>query len=324
MKTQDLFSSMLALAGVFAATSCSHDDLNSVSEGDLVEATFTIETPEAILSRATIGDGTTVDEVCCAVFDANENELADLRQYIPISNKAAQYQIRLAKGQAYRVAFFAYDKDAHAYDVSDMKNIQVLGNQASNLEGRDAFTAKFDITPTNAAIKETVTLYRPFAQLNLGAYPEDIEAARKSGVVVTNSAVTVSDVYTAFSAYDDAVVGGTSEVTFALNAIPTQELDVDINRDSVISADEKFKYLALNYILVGDKGTPKALTNIKFTWQTANGKTNSPVTEFDNIPVQRNYRTNIVGWLLTSPAEFNLVIDEEFTNSPQMDYIEKH
>ena len=70
MKTKYLFRSMLAVAGVFAATSCSQDDLNSVSEGDLVEATFTIETPETILSRA-IGDGTTVDQVCCAVFDAN-------------------------------------------------------------------------------------------------------------------------------------------------------------------------------------------------------------------------------------------------------------
>ena len=323
MKVKYLFRSMLAMAGVFAATSCSQEELYTETEGDFVEASFTIETPDGILSRA-VGDGTTVDQVTCAVFDANGEEMTQLRKNIEIVGKAAQYNVRLAKGQAYRVAFFAYDKDTNAYDVTDMKNIKVLGNQASNVEGRDAFTAKFDITPTNAAIKETITLYRPFAQLNLGAYPDDIEAARKSGVVVTNSAVTVSDVYSAFSAYDDAVVGQSAEMTFALNAIPTQELDVDLNRDRTITADEKFAYLALNYILVGDKGTPKSLTNIKFTWQTADGKTNSPVTEFDNIPVQRNYRTNIVGWLLTSPAEFNLVIDEEFINSPQMDYIEKY
>ena len=323
MKVKYLFRSMLAMAGVFAATSCSQEELYTETEGDFVEASFTIETPDAILSRATIGDGTTVDQVTCAVFDANGEEMKQLRKDIAIVGKKAQYNVRLAKGQAYRVAFFAYDKDAYAYDVRDMKNIVVTYGE-SNLENRDAFTNVVEVEATTAAINKDVTLYRPFAQLNLGAYKDDVTAAAAAGIVVEKSQVTVSNVYTAFSAYDDAVVGGTSEVTFALNAIPTQELDVDINRDSVISADEKFKYLALNYILVGDKGTPKALTNIKFTWQTANGKTNSPVTEFDNIPVQRNYRTNIVGWLLTSPAEFNLVIDEEFTNSPQMDYIEKH
>ena len=322
MKVKYLFRSMLAMAGVFAATSCSQEELYTETEGDFVEASFTIETPDGILSRA-VGDGTTVDQVTCAVFDANGEEMTQLRKNIEIVGKAAQYNVRLAKGQAYRVAFFAYDKDANAYDVTDMKNIKVNGNQASNLEGRDAFTAKFDVTPTTAAIKETVTLYRPFAQLNLGAYKDDVAAAAAAGIVVTNTQVTVSNVYTAFSAYDDAVVGGTSEMTFALNAIPTQDLDVDINRDNNITADEKFAYLALNYILVGDKGSEKSLADIKFTWKTADGKTNNPISTFENIPVQRNYRTNIVGWLLTNPAEFNIVIDEEFTNSPEDDYILK-
>ena len=319
MKTKYLFRSMLALAGVFAATSCSQDDLNAGAEGDFVDATFTIETPEAILSRATIGDGTTVDEVCCAVFDANGEEMGQLRKYIAIVGQKAQYNVRLAKGQTYRVAFFAYNEGAYAYDVSDMKEIKVTYGE-SNLENRDAFTAKCDITPTNAAIKETVTLYRPFAQLNLGAYKDDVVAAKNAGIVVEKSEVTVSNVYSKFNAYEDKVAGETSTVTFGLNAIPTQDLDVDINRDSVISADEKFAYLALNYILVGDKGSEKSLSDVTFKWTTEDGKTNDPVSTFNNIPVQRNYRTNIVGSLLTNPAEFNIEIDANFTNSPKEDY----
>ncbi|MBO5922726.1 MAG: hypothetical protein J6Q48_10125, partial [Bacteroidaceae bacterium] len=311
MKVKYLFRSMLAMAGVFAATSCSQEELYTETEGDFVEASFTIETPDAILSRA-IGDGTTVDQVTCAVFDAKGDEMKQLRDSIAIVGKKAQYNVRLAKGQTYRVAFFAYDKDANAYDVTDMKNIKVLGNQASNLEGRDAFTAYKDIAATTAAIKETVTLYRPFAQLNLGAYKDDVAAAAAAGIVVTNTEVTVSNVYTAFSAYNDSVVGGTSEMTFALNAIPTQDLEVDMNRDNQISDDENFAYLALNYILVGDKGSEKSLADIKFTWKTDDGKTNNPISTFENIPVQRNYRTNIVGSLLTNPAEFNIEIDARF------------
>ena len=321
MKTKYLFRSMLAMAGVFAATSCSQEELYAETEGDFVEASFTIETPDAILSRA-IGDGTTVDQVTCAVFDANGEEMTQLRKDIAIVGKAAQYNVRLAKGQAYRVAFFAYDKDAHAYDVTDMKNIVVTYGE-SNLENRDAFTAKFDVTPTTAAINEDVTLYRPFAQLNLGAYKDDVTAAAAAGIEVTNTQVTVSNVYTAFNAYEDKVAGETSTVTFGLNAIPTQELEVDIDRNNNITDDEKFAYLALNYILVGDKGSEKSLSDVTFKWTTANGKTNDPVSTFNNIPVQRNYRTNIVGSLLTNPAEFNIEIDANFTNSPKEDYILK-
>ena len=51
-----------------------------------------------------------------------------------------------------------------------MKNIELLGNQASNIEARDAFTNYIDITAaeTMNTISKKVTLYRPFAQLNLG------------------------------------------------------------------------------------------------------------------------------------------------------------
>ena len=311
MKVKYLFRSMLAMAGVFAATSCSQEELYTETEGDFVEASFTIETPDAILSRA-IGDGTTVDHVACAVFDANGDEMKQLRDTIEIVGKKAQYNVRLAKGQDYRVAFFAYNEEANAYDVSDMKNIVVKDGQKSNLEGRDAFTAKSVITPTTAAIKETVTLRRPFAQLNLGAYKDDVTAASNAGIEVAKSKVTVTNVYTAFSAYDDAVVGGTSEVTFALNAIPTQDLEVDINRDNTITDDEKFAYLALNYILVGNESSEKSLVDVTFEWATDDSNDKIPVSTFNNIPVQRNYRTNIVGSLLTNPAEFNIEIDARF------------
>ena len=314
MKVKYLFRSMLAMAGVFAATSCSQEELYTETEGDFVEASFTIETPDAILSRA-IGDGTTVDQVACAVFDANGDEMKQLRDTIEIVGQKAQYNVRLAKGQKYRVAFFAYNEEANAYDGTDMKKIQVLGNQASNVEGRDAFTAKSDITPTTAAIKETVTLRRPFAQLNLGAYPEDIEAAKNAGIEVKKSKVTVTNVYTAFNAYEDKVVegeGATTTVTFALNAIPTEALKVDVDRNNTITDDEKFAYLALNYILVGNEGSEKSLVDVTFEWESKDSKTNAPGSTFNNIPVQRNYRTNIVGSLLTNPAEFNIEIDARF------------
>ena len=310
---KNIFLSILALASMLFATSCSQDELiNESTNGDFVNATFTIETADGIGTRA-VGDGTTVDEVACAVYDAyNDDELTSLRQDVAITNKTATFSVRLAKGKNYRVAFFAYNKEANAYNVTDLKSIKVNGNQLSNVEGRDAFTAYVDVTEgeTMNAFTKEVTLKRPFAQLNLGIDDAELAEAANAGLTVAKSKIVVSNVYKAFSAFDNAVVEGaeTSEMTFELNTIPTDTLKVTVN------GEERFyNYLALNYLLVGDNGTEKSLTDVKFTWESNNGDSNAEsVTEFLNIPVQRNYRTNIVGKLLTSPTIFNILIDEEF------------
>ncbi len=314
MKTSKLFFGMLDIAGMLATTSCVKESIDVANGNDAV-ATFTIKATDALATRA-IGEGETADVVACAVFDANGVEMAELRNNVlPVTNGTAKYQIRVAKGQAYRVAFFAYNQNAAAYDLTDFKSIKVRDNQASNIEARDAFTAYIDITAeetANGEIVKPVTLYRPFAQLNLGIDDAELANARKAGVVVTNSQITVTNVYNAFNAFDndiaDDAVAGT--VTFAMNAIPAEKL--------VVNGDE-YNYLALNYLLIGDKGQEKSLTDVEFVWATADGKTNNPTTHFVNIPVQRNYRTNILGHLLTNPSTFNITIDADFEKP---DYIE--
>ena len=309
MKTKNLFLSMLAMASMLFATSCSQEELvNEPIADEYVSATFTIGTADGIGSR-TIGDGTNADVVACAVFDAAGNEMTELRNNtLPVTNKTATYSIRVAKGQAYRVAFFAYNSAAAAYDLTNFKSIKIKPNQASNIENRDAFTNYIDITAQETAageISKPVTLKRPFAQLNLGIDAAELEAARKAGIVVTNSQITVTNVYNAFNAFDNDVADDAvaAPMTFALNAIPTEDLIVE---------NQSYEYLALNYLLVGDKGQEKSLTDVEFVWETADGKTNNPTTHFVNIPVQRNYRTNILGRLLTNPATFNITIDADF------------
>ena len=322
--------SMLAMAGMLFATSCSQDELlNEPTTGDYVNAKFTIGTSDGIATRATIGNGTKADKVACAVYDKNGTELEKLYKVVDVTDKKATYEIRLAKGQSYRVAFFAYNSTADAYDVTKLNNITIKDSQNSNIENRDAFTAYIDVDATVNAIEENVTLYRPFAQLNLGVDNTEWTDAVNAGVTVSKSKIIVTNVYNQFSAYDNAVVATAEPVTmtFEMNTIPTEELEVDVDRDGTIADTEKFKYLALNYLLVGDAGTEKSLTDVEFVWENADAsKTNNPTTHFKNIPVQRNYRTNIIGKLLTNPATFNIVIDERFNDntnfdSPENDYI---
>ncbi len=303
---------MFAIAGILSAASCTQEEQPKIqNEDEHVSARFILESPDGLPTRA-IGDGTQANMVKCVIYDASGNKM-DMDRTIPITGKEATYQVKLVKGQGYRAVFFAYNDAAGAYDVTDLTNIIVKGSQKANLEGRDAFTAAVDISASESTgpIEMQVPLKRPFAQLNIGAYKDDLTAAAKSGITVANSMVTVGSAYPAFNAYSGAVAGTPAEVTFTMNAIPTEDLLVDVSGDGTVSADEHFAYLSLNYILAGDAGTEKTMTDITFTWENADGsKTNS--TLFKNIPLQSNYRTNILGNTITDPVQFDILVDSRF------------
>ena len=76
MRKSNFFVGMLAVAGMFFATSCSQDEMfNESVNGDFVNATFTIGAENGIGTRA-VGEGLTANTVVCAVFDANGEVLA--------------------------------------------------------------------------------------------------------------------------------------------------------------------------------------------------------------------------------------------------------
>ena len=94
-----------------------------------------------------------------------------------------------------------------------------------------------------------------------------------------------------------------------------QTLDVDLNADQKIADDEKFRYLSMSYILVNDAkdGASKAnLSVLQFTFKPENGNEILFTEGVANVPVQRNWRTNIVGQILTGTIDFEVMIDKEY------------
>ena len=79
-----------------------------------------------------------------------------------------------------------------------------------------------------------------------------------------------------------------------------------------------FKYLSMSYFLVIDggsaDGTMKAnLTSLKYVFENADNSESVSLSEgLKEVPVRRNYRTNIVVKLLTSYIHFNVSFVELF------------
>lgn len=106
-----------ALAGI-AAASCTKESAGVLKDGEQMEATFTAELPGNFGTKATIGDGNTVDELIFAVYDKDQNEITNLRQTVSIENKKATVKTTLIKGYQYSFIFWAQKKGNKYYNVS--------------------------------------------------------------------------------------------------------------------------------------------------------------------------------------------------------------
>ncbi len=327
-----LFFGLFAATGMLFATSCSDDELQSIQSGNEAQVTFALGLEGGIASRA-ISDGMSVDKLIYAVYDADNklittiagSDNGELVKDNAFQNGLTEnVNITLAKGQTYTVVFWAQDESCNAYTVTteaDGIKVAVDYNGQNNDETRDAFF-KAETFKVSGNAQLNVTLKRPFAQVNVGVTKADWDAAVASGIDVEKSKVVIKNAATAINLLDGTVTGETA-VDYYLATIPakfdTEEvLTVDVNSDGTISEDENFKYLSMSYILTAAEKTTLESDGLQFTFSPVNGEDIVFDEGLHNVPVQRNWRTNILGKILTGDIEFNIVInpiyDGEYNN----------
>ena len=163
----------------------------------------------------------------------------------------------------------------------------------SNNDICDAFFKKETITVSGNQNVD-VKLTRPFAQVNIGT--DDFDAATIAGLNLTQTQVkaTAGDI---LNLATGKMEGTEATRTFKMKAIPTAD-------DGAFPV-AGYKYLLMAYIPISDN---KETVDMTFGY---NGK--STFRSFTNVPLQRNYRTNIYGSLLTNSVDFNVVIEPAFS-----------
>ena len=318
-----LFLGMFAAAGMLLATSCSNDELDVVQSGNEAQVTFSLAAEGGIATRA-ISDGKSADLLYYAIFDADqklittiansENGLLTKTNAFSNGSKEDVVEVTLAKGQEYTAVFWAQDTDCEAYTVTaetDGLKVAVAYEGDNNDETRDAFFKAETFKVTGNA-KIDVELKRPFAQINVGVTDADWNAAVESGITISESKVVIKNAATSINLLD-GTVSGEQAVEYDFAAIPTDPatLEVDVDRDGTIQDSEKYKYLSMSYILTGAEKTTLESDGLQFTFKS--GGSDIVFDEgLHTVPVQRNWRTNIIGKLLTGDIQFNIVIDERF------------
>ena len=310
MKT---FKYLAAAALTFLAVGCNKEQVAEVPDGQMVDVTFTAALPGEMATKA-LGDGQTAKNLYVSVYenDTEKTHLVDLDKTAKFTDLKTQVKFSLVKGKTYNFVFWAQAEGATCYDIDDLKNIKISYEGAvANDETRDAFYATRKELKVNGALTETIKLYRPFAQVNFGT--ADLFDAAAAGFIPAQSAFTATDVANVFDTFNaEGKVEGpaTDKVTFAKAEIPG-------GGETLVTKDgTKYLWMTMNYILPVGKQGEKHISNVtaEFIPEAGDAITaSSPQT-----PVQNNYRTNILGNLLTSQVIFNVEIVPIF-NEPDND-----
>lgn len=295
-----LLSTFTIAAAALLVTSCNDEMDNGLKTGDEGTVTFTAQLPSEMGTRA-FADGLTAKHLQYAVYEAGQSTplpvFGDETTVVgeaEMVNLKKSVTLKLTSGKSYDVIFWAdaTTDSPYTFNPASQEVSVDYSKVNNNSDNCDAFFKKETITVSGNQSVD-VKLTRPFAQVNIGT--DDFDAAKASGLEVTQTEVVAK----AFATLNLATgkVADEADRTFTMKAIPTAS-------DGEFPVAGGYKYLSMDYLLVG---ADKATVDVAFNYGGPQNRT------FTNVPVQRNYRTNIYGSLLTNTTDFNVVIEPAFS-----------
>lgn len=294
---------------VFAA--CQSDELANGGRNGEVAASFSVQLPgngnNAVTRAATAGDGTSVNRCIMEIYLNDELYSRQIGAIQP-DGLTAGFDVRLVTSQTYKFVFWAdhvesvedeaIKTDLH-YNTADLRNISMQGdyNGSGKDDTRDAFFASLEKLVTNA-FSESVELTRPFGQLNIKT--EDLASIpdnQKDAFVPVTAGLSFKNLYTGFNAATGDLLGEPTAVAYkAASAV------ADANGN-----------LTVDYLFAPNTVGGQHLANMTLAvYNAAGGQITTKA--LNNIPVQRNYKTNVTGNLLTVDGKVNVMVTPAFSS----------
>lgn len=315
---KNLFKTFAIAAMAVLAGACAKEQVAS-GDGETVEMTFNVDVPETTITTKGLSDAAQVDELICQVFlkgakDENKHfvytPVPELTQNVAVVGGKATVKFSLVKGQTYSFAFWAQTSETGYYNTDDLRSVTMNTNLVkANNPKMDAFFAIKDEARVTVSYSEKVSLKRALAQVNFGTKKysgrSDELKAQKSYVTLTG----VPNVFHPFMSGDSFACEGSETVKFNENEVISDET-LSVN-------DAEYSYLASVYVFALNPNN--TITDASAVVTLSNGKTTT--IKAPNVPVKRNFRTNILGDLLTVDAVWNVDVAPEFEGGDTYDSV---
>jgi len=293
MMKKRLFIS-LCLGLLVGLTSCQKDE--TPFGGQSSTSTLTVNIPQGISTRAAAdyGQGTQINRCILEIYQAGK--LYGERQVQSVSGSQVTFsELQLVASQTYDFVLWADCGDGTAdngdayYNTADLSMVTMNKAYTGNDDGFDAFYAKETFKVESSFSKE-ITLKRPFGQLVVKTH--DLSSIQQEELKPTDVKVSFSSVPTMFN-----VLTG--------EASRTQAVSYTAGIEDVAAGE-----LTVDYILA----TPEQaeLADFTMTFLKEDGTEITTNESFRNIPIRRNYRTNVSGNLITKSGELTVTLSPDF------------
>ena len=303
--------SAAALALVFFAGSCQQENLEPVVSGNTV--TYTVQVADAVATRALGDDITAVNELVYEVYRTEAEgvmEFSDADNLLyhktaEVKNGVATIEIEFVNDQNFTVLFWAHVKGNEVYDVDDLTAVTITSPDDANNVYAQAFVGRDFVRDCVSDANGKVTLVRPVSQLNIATTPESLVFEAETGetgstVLLKGSSVKVTGLATSYNIATLSAFGATAtEYEYTETAVPGDVLTVN---------GKNYTYVAMNYVgFAPEMGTSDV--TVSYVINTTEGNIDNEIL---NVPVKPNYRTNIIGNLITSKTDYTITLEDDW------------
>lgn len=271
-------------------------------DGSLVALDYSVTLDNALTKS--LGDGSTVNKLAYAIYEEESNDVYDYGIVAKTDDKFT-FKPSLYIGKEYDIVLFAYKNGSY-----DIDNLQAVTRSEGLIgEDADAFSLKETVKIdkdgnlyVNGEFQgpfrnpRTVSLTRPFAQLNIGTSPVDDLAA----VGAAKVKVTISDYKTSYNVRTSSTNEGKTnyEYTTSIDDVKDKTFDIEGNT---------YSYVSLNYLF-----PVEYLVKATVTVLTSEDKVIRTIL-FNSLPLKDNSKTNIYGNLVKGELTFNVSVETDFT-----------
>lgn len=302
-----------ALAIVIFSGSCQQEKLNA-SKG-VSTVTFSVKVPEIAGTKA-YGSVEKINNLVFAIYKTTATDLETAQYSISeedlvykenpkalgkttafTSEGNASITLELINNQNYIILFWAQVDEtwvsSNDFDLTNISYPKVNGKNTliANDDKYSAFYGRAYIAKVTGSRTEPVKLYRPFAQLNIASSnPKDYN------IEVTYSSVSVYGAAASFNVATKTAANDTTNVKYTRAENPEGIFNTKYPH-----------YIASNYLFAN--GNIRVEYNIETAKHGTIENYDSPIT---NVPVAQNYRTNILGNLLSSDVTYNVSIEDDW------------
>ena len=326
----------LALAAGLFATSCQQENLEPVAQENTV--TFTVETPEAIQTKA-IADGMNVNKLIYEVWltptlgdlTTGAQKLYQETQGMRHDNGVNKTVITLdlVNDQKYTVLLWAQVDGTGVYNTTELNDVHYNSTEAGAYAANDERLAAFygvayvndgkTVTKEGAEAPARVELRRPFAQVNLGTLNTSTEQGSTTGytIDIKESNMILRNVPTHFNVVN-GMATEPAEMEFLMYNAPCMDKAITDEDATLTGFDNpKYWYAGMNYVFASNAETG-ITAELEYNIVTKLDGVSEVVVNNTilNVPLKENYRTNIIGNLLTSSTDYEVVIDARFAVEP--------